>query len=106
MSERMSDETELSAANDKIAELEAQVRVMRGIIVQAMLQNNREVEQMAYKNQMPYTTTTSAVSYPGAQYGISPQSPNYVAQKQWIQQAMEEATKPLTVFSKFTEPQA
>ena len=98
----MSEEINLDAANAKIAELEAQVRVMRGIIVQAMLQNNREApaEQM-YKNQMPYTTSTSV---PYGQYGTT--VGQSVAQKQWLQDELTKAAAPIVAFSKFTEPQA
>ena len=105
MSERMSDETELSAANDKIAELEAQVRVMRGIIVQAMLQNNREqpVETGYAKNPGVYTTS-STTQY--GQYGTTVGQNINKTMEQNISQTLLDAMKPLVAFSKFTEPQA
>ena len=107
----MSEEINLDAANDKIIELEAQVRVMRGIIVQAMLQNNREqpVETGYAKNPGVYTTSSTT------QYGQYGGNPNYgaamgqninKAMEQNISQTLLDAMKPLVAFSKFTEPQA
>ena len=95
---------EIIELKNKVAELEAQVRVMRGIIVQAMLQNNREApaEQM-YKNQMPYTTSTSV---PYGQYGTTVGQNINKTMEQNISQTLLDAMKPLVAFSKFTEPQA
>ena len=94
---------EIIELKNKVAELEAQVRVMRGIIVQAMLQNNREqpVETGYAKNPGVYTTSTSV---PYGQYGST--AGYAAAMGQNMSQALEDAIKPLTAFSKFTEPQA
>jgi len=100
----MSEEINLDAANDKIIELEAQVRVMRGIIVQAMLQNNREAPaEQKYKNQMPYTTS-STTQY--GQYGTTVGQNINKTMEQNISQTLLDAMKPLVAFSKFSEPQA
>ena len=90
-------EKENGELRERVKELEAQVRVMRGIIVQAMLQNNREqpVETGYARNPVAYSTS-STTKY--GQYGA--------AMGQNISKTMEEAIKPLTAFSKFTEPQA
>ena len=88
---------EIIELKNKVAELEAQVRVMRGIIVQAMLQNNREqpAETGYARNPVAYSTS-STTKY--GQYGST--------MGQNMSQALEDAIKPLTAFSKFTEPQA
>jgi len=53
---------EIIELKNKVAELEAQVRVMRGIIVQAMLQNNREqpAETGYARNPVAYSTSSIA----------------------------------------------
>ena len=96
---------EIIELKNKVAELEAQVRVMRGIIVQAMLQNNREqpVETGYAKNPGVYTTSTSV---PYGQYGTTVGQNINKTMEQNISQTLLDAMKPLTVFSKFTEPQA
>jgi hypothetical protein len=105
-------EKENGELRERVKELEAQVRVMRGIIVQAMLQNNREqpAETGYARNPVAYSTS-STTKY--GQYGNS--NPNYgtaIGQninntiEQNISDTLLDAMKPLTAFSKFTEWQA
>ena len=80
-------EKENGELRERVKELEAQVRVMRGIIVQAMLQNNREqpVETGYAKNPGVYTTSSTT------RYGQYGGNPNYgAAMGQNINKAMEQ----------------
>jgi len=95
---------EIIKLKNKVAELEAQVRVMRGIIVQAMLKNNSDNDQMAYTSKIPPGVYTTSTSVPYGQYGST--AGYAAAMGQNMSQALEDAIKPLTAFSKFTEPQA
>lgn len=100
---------EITELKNKIAELEAQVRVMRGIIVQAMLQRDKEPVETGYttaKNTVWSTATAANTSDPRylhpSLYGNQAAS----AMGQTMSKTLEEAMKPLVTFAKFTEPQA
>ena len=96
---------EIIELKNKVAELEAQVRVMRGIIVQAMLQNNREAPaEQGYANNPGGYTTSTPVLY--GQYGTTVGQNINKTMEQNISQTLLDAMKPLVAFSKFTEPQA
>ena len=102
---------EIIELKNKVAELEAQVRVMRGIIVQAMLQNNREqpAETGYARNPVAYSTssTTKYGQYGGNSIGAAALGQNINnTMEQNIRDTLLAAMKPLTAFSKFTEPQA
>ena len=102
---------EIIELKNKVAELEAQVRVMRGIIVQAMLQNNREqpAETGYARNPVAYSTssTTKYGQYGGNSIGAAALGQNINnTMEQNIRDTLLAAMKPLTAFSKFTEWQA